>query len=206
MTKRIRYSVLEPYFLFLIFVAIGLGTIPLKQPARLALLWTTLVVLSVLYRGHTEIGLDFSLAGVGRGALLGLVISVPVLAFLADQLRAFTEGLYGTNDVVSLFYQICFISAPVEEYFFRGVVQSARGLSPSVTLYSVTALLYFLPVPRVPFFVVCVVFVAMGVLGIIYSYVRERYGLAASIACHVAVGLVLQVLPSLIVTIRVMLS
>ena len=206
MTKRVRYSITEPYSLFLVFVAIGLGTIPLDQPARLALLWSTLVVLSVLYRGHRDIELDFSLAGVGRGALLGLVISVPLLAFLADQLRVFTERLYASNDVVSLLYQICFISAPVEEYFFRGVVQSARGSSVGVTLYALTALLYFLPVPRVPFLVVCIVFVAMGVLGIVYGYVRDRYGLAASIACHVAVGLVLQVLPTLIVTVRVMLS
>jgi len=47
------------------------------------------------------------------------------------------------------------------------------------------------------------VFLVLGLLGMVYSYVRDRYGLAASIACHVTVGFLVQVLPSLLYSMRV---
>jgi hypothetical protein len=205
MNKRTgaRFPISEPYLLFLIFAGIALGTVLLRQAPRFALLWVTLVILSLLYRSKHTVEIGFSLPSVGRGALLGLVISVPLLAFLSDPLRAFSERLYNTRDIVLLFYQVCFISAPLEEYFFRGIVQDQRGSSVSIALYALTALLYFLP--YAPLLATFIVFVALGVLGIVYSYVREHYGLAASIACHVVVGFVLQVLPSLIASLRTML-
>ncbi len=196
-------SIYEPYFLFLIFVGIGLGTILIEQKVRLAALWSTMILLSVLYRGRLNVDMDFAPASVSRGALLGLVISMPILAFLISQLRVFTERLYATNDVVMLFYPVCFVAAPAEEYFFRGIIQSRYGSSVSTTLYAGTALLYFLPHAPLP--VSFIVFVAMGTLGIVYGFVRERHGLSAAIACHVVVGLVLQVIPSLTEALRVLL-
>lgn len=196
MSKRPRPRFLEPYLLFSVLVAVSVGTVLLDQAPRLAFLWTTLLALSILYGSRRQVPLDFSLPAIGRGALLGLVISLPILAFLSKQLRLFTERLYATEDIVSLFYQICFISAPLEEYFFRGVVQGSKGSSAGIRLYAATALLYFLP--KVPFRESVIAFIAMGVLGVVYSHVRERHGLAASIACHVAVGFVLQVVPSMI--------
>lgn len=190
----------EPYLLFAVFVGVGVGTVLLQQPPRLALLWTTLVVLSLLYRSRQAVDWGFSLGNVGRGALLGLVISLPLLAFLPETLRLFSERLYGTSDVVLLFYQACFIAAPVEEYFFRGIVQGGRGPSASIGLYAATALLYFLP--RAPLLSVFLMFMAMGLLGIVYGYVREHYGLVAAVASHAVVSLVLQVLPSLIALLR----
>jgi membrane protease YdiL (CAAX protease family) len=199
-----RATLSEPYLLFLVLVGIGLGTISVRQPVRLALLWVALVALSVIYRSHHEVDVGFSLPSLGRGALLGLVISVPLLAFLAGQLRAFNERLYDTADIVLLLYQVCFISAPLEEYFFRGIMQSQKGSSVAIGLYAVLALLYFLP--HAPLLATFIVFVAMGILGIVYGYVREHYGLAASVGCHVVVGFVLQVAPSLISSLRSMLS
>jgi len=199
-----RPSSIEPYFLYAIFVGVGLGSLLLDQSARLALLWTALVLLSAFYRGNHDIETDFTLASVGRGALLGLVISVPILAFLSTQLRLFAERLYATNDIVLLFYQVCFISAPVEEYFFRGIIQDSKGATAGIALYALTALLYFLP--HAPLLIVLIIFAAMAILGIVYSYVRERYGLFASIACHVAAAGILLVAPTFIETIRAMLS
>lgn len=200
--KRLSFD--EPYFLFLIFAGVGVGTILLQQPVRLALLWTTLLILCVLHGGGHKLEMSFSLPGIGRGMLLGLVISLPLLAFLSDQLRIFAERLYDTADLVALFYQVCFVSAPVEECFFRGVVQDSKGSSVSIAMYSGAALLYFLP--HAPLLATFIVFVAMGMLGIVYAYVRDQYGLAASVACHVVVGFILQVVPSLIAAFRMMLS
>lgn len=201
--KRTERDPLDPRVLLLIFVAIGVGTVLLDQSPRLALLWTSLVLMSVYYRGHRQVPTDLTLRNVGRGALLGAIISVPLLAFLAEQLANFTERLYATRDPVLLLYQVCFISAPIEEYFFRGIVQGRLGSSMSIGLYAVVPLVYFLP--HTPVLVAFIVFVAMGVLGIVYAYVREHHGLAASTACHVVVGFVLQVMPSLIAALRLTL-
>jgi len=205
MTERtsLAHRIGEPYLLFLVFAGVGLGTILVYQNVRLAVLWAVLVLLCVLFRSAHEVRFTFSASSLWRGALLGLVISVPVLLFLSGHLRRFTERLYATDDVVLLFYQICFVSAPVEEYFFRGIVQSRKGSSVSSGLYAAAGLLYFLP--HAPFLVAFVVALVMGVLGIVYAYVCDQHGLVASVACHVVVGFVLQVMPSLIATMQTML-
>jgi len=196
MSRRVvRASLEDPYLLFLVFAGVGIGTVLLDPPVRLTILWVTLALLSILHHGKQPIDLAFTLGDVAKGALLGLVIAVPLLAFLSGQVRLFTERLYDTRDTLLLFYQICMVSAPVEEAFFRGVLQQDKGSSASIALYAVTALLYFLP--HVPLLAAFIVFVAMGVLGIVYTSVYERYGLAASIASHVVIGFVLQLIPSL---------
>jgi len=202
MSKRApaRASWYEPYFLFMILAALGLGTLMLEQPARLALLWTALAVFGVFYRSGQKVEMSFSLPSVGRGLLLGLVIAVPLLAFLSGPLRSFNETLYGTSDVVYLFYQVCFVSAPVEEFFFRGILQQSKGLSVSTGLYGLTLLLFFLP--HTPILVALLVFLALGILGLAYGYVAEKHGLSAAIACRLVVGLLVQVSPSLFVVLR----
>jgi membrane protease YdiL (CAAX protease family) len=205
MSKRATpTTLLEPYLLYLILVGIGLGTVLLGQGTRLALLWVVLTALCLFYRAHHEVALDYTLRAIGRGALLGAVIAIPLMAFLFEPLRLFTERLYGTRELTLIFYQACFVAAPLEEYFFRGIVQSSKGSSVSIGLYALTALLYYLP--HVPILAAFIVFVAMGLLGVVYSYVREHYGLAAAIACHVAVVFILLVAPALLVNLRTMLG
>ncbi|OGO05162.1 MAG: hypothetical protein A2Y73_04525 [Chloroflexi bacterium RBG_13_56_8] len=194
----------DPFLLYMIFLGVGLGTILLDQPVRLALLWTTLVALSIFYRSAHQVEIVFSLPSLGRGALLGLVISLPILAFLSEQLRLFNERLYATGNIVFLAYQVCFVAAPIEEYFFRGIVQSRRTSSVSTALYAAAALIYFLP--HAPFLATLLVAAAMACLGMVYGYICDRHGLIASVACHVVVGFVLQVVPSLLQALRVALS
>lgn len=194
----------QPYILFLGYAGVGVGTVLLAQPVRLAILWTLLAGLCIAYRVRTTIELDFSLINIGRGALLGLAISLPLLAFFSKQLHVFNERLYATRDVVFLFYQVCFVSAPIEEFFFRGIVQQHHGTSISIALYAIAALIYF--APKAPILAAFIVFVALGVLGIVYSYVRDRYGLTAAIAAHVVVGFVLQVMPLLLASVRILLA
>jgi len=183
-------------YLFLVFVAVGLGTVLIKQPARLAILWSALALLGGIYRGLRDVPVGFSPSSVGRGAVFGLVIAVPVLTFFAGPLKAFNERLYGTSDAVALFYQLCFVAAPVEEYFFRGILQPRLSSSLSLGLYLVAMLIFFLP--HVPFLAAIIAVVSLGILGIVCSGISQQYGLAAAIACHVVVAFVLQVVPSLL--------
>jgi len=52
--------------------------------------------------------------------------------------------------------------------------------------------------------VALLVAVVMGALGVVYAYVCEQHGLVASVACHVVVGFTLQVMPSIIGSMRTM--
>jgi len=199
-----RASFSEPYFLFLLFVALSLGTLAIKQSVRLAFLWTTLVALSVVYCGSNRVQLAFTLPGVGRGLLLGLVIAVPVLAFLSGPLRTFNETLYGTNDMANLYLQVCFAAAPAEEIFFRGIVQQRKGLWPAVGLYGIAVVLMF--VPHTPLLAALIVLAAMGTLGLAFGYIAAKHGLAAAIACRWVVALLVQVFPSLFVVLRMLFA
>ncbi len=191
-----KTELVRPTYLFLVFVAVGLGTVLLRQPVRLAILWSTLVLLGGIYRSYFDVPVEFSPANIGRGAVFGAVIAVPVLVFFAGPLRAFNERLYATSDTVMLFYQVCFVAAPVEEYFFRGILQPRLSSSLSLGLYVVAMLIYF--VPHIPFLATVIAVVSLGILGIVCSGISQQYGLAAAIACHAVVAFALQVVPSLV--------
>jgi membrane protease YdiL (CAAX protease family) len=53
--------------------------------------------------------------------------------------------------------------------------------------------------------VVSAVVLGMALLGLLYGYLYQRYGLTSSIACHVAVNFVLLVLPPLMERISALL-
>jgi membrane protease YdiL (CAAX protease family) len=194
----------EPYLLFLALAGAGVATLPLAQPARLAVLFVAMAALAVGYGSGRVVELRLSAGAVWRGALLGLVISLPVLAFLPGQLRQFNERLYGTTDVVMIFYQACLVAAPLEEFFFRGIVAQGRGPSASVGLYASMGLIYF--APHAPFLAVVTVTLAMALLGLVYTHIQESHGLAAATACHLVAAFVLQVWPSLLGSLRLILG
>ena len=204
MTKRRSAALTEPLLLFYIFVGVGLGTVALPQDTRLAVLWTTLALLTLLRWSREGVQMDLSLPAMGRGALLAGVISLPLLVLLPGPLRVFAERLYGTNHVVLLFYQVCFVSAPVEEAFFRGVILEDRGSSMAAGLYAASVLLLF--APHVPIPAALLITFAAALMGLVYGYVCEHYGLAAAIACHVTSALMLQVIPSFIDVLHTLLT
>jgi len=197
-------QVQDAYLLFLVFAGVGLGTVLVAQPGRQAVLLVALAVVSLVYRNNHPMDLDFSLASAGRGAMLGLVVSVPLLAFLPHTLERFSESLYGTDNTALIFYQACLVAGPVEEYFFRGIVSECRGSSASTGLYALTGLIYSLP--GAPLMGAVIAALAMGILGIVYAHVHENHGLAAAIACHLTATFVLQVCPSLLASLRLMFS
>ncbi len=194
----------DPWFLLLLFTALGMGTLAVKQPVRLSLLWTALALLSVVYVSGNKVQMSYTLPNVGRGLLLGLVIAVPLLAFLANPLRTFNETLYATNDVAYLYLQVCFAAAPAEEFFFRGIVQQKKGLWPAVGAYGVALLVLFLPHTPLP--IALLVLVAMGLVGLVCGYVAAKHGLAAAIACRLVVALLVQVFPSFFVILRMLFA
>jgi len=186
----------DPYLAFLVFAGLGLGTWAIDPELRLTILWIALGIAVLFYAEDERLELDYSLPNLGRGALLGLILSLPLLIFLKDPLHAMALQLFATNDVLALFHRLIFIAAPIEEVFFRGYLQQERGLLPGIGAYALAGLIYWLP--STPLLALLIITAAMAVLGGIYGYVRRRYGLTASIGCSMVVYFVLMVCPGLI--------
>lgn len=193
--KRSAELRLDPYLAYLAFAAVGVGTYRVGQDGRLALLWIVLLGASLVYADHRTIEFQYTLARMGQGAVLGLILSAP-LAILADEpLRATAARLYPLGNGTLKFLALVLIAAPVEEVFFRGVLQREHGFWAATGLYGLAGAVFFLPsVASFPAVLITTV-IGMAVLAVLYGYVALRYGLAASIACHATVNVVLFVLP-----------
>ena len=186
---------LDPYFAYLIFAGVGLGSLQVNPEVRLTLLWFTLLALSLIYAGRKPVAAQYSLANLGRGAVVGFIISLPFLLAARGVLNASATRLFPMPSQAALFQALTFVSAPVEELYFRGILQRERGLLSASVLYGLAGAVFFLPVFRSFAFILLAVVFSMGLLGFVYGYVCNQYGLGASIACHAVVNFVLLFLP-----------
>jgi membrane protease YdiL (CAAX protease family) len=186
---------LDPYFAYLIFMGVGLGSLRVNPEVRLTLLWSILLALSLIYAGRKPVAARYSLANLGRGAIVGLIISLPFLLAARGVLNASSIRLFPMPSQAALFQTLTFVSAPIEELYFRGVLQRERGLLSAALLYGLAGAVFFLPVFRSFALILLAVMLSMGLLGFVYGYVYNQYGLWASIACHAVVNFVLLFLP-----------
>lgn len=186
---------LDPYFAYLIFVGVGLGSLQMNSEVRLTLLWSTLLALSLIYAGQKPVPARYSLANLGRGVIVGVIISLPFLLAARDVLNASSTRLFPMPTQAALFQALIFVSAPIEELYFRGILQRERGFLSAAALYGLAGAVFFLPVLRGLALIVLAVMLSMGLLGFVYGYVCNQYGLGASIACHAVVNFVLLFLP-----------
>lgn len=196
-SKSIRRH-LDPYFAYLIFAGVGLGSLQVNSEVRLTLLWSTLLSLSLIYAGRKPVAARYSLANLGRGAIVGLIISLPFLLAARSVLHASSTRLFPMTSQTALFQALTFVSAPVEELYFRGVLQRERGLLSAAVLYGLAGAVFFLPVFRGFALILLTIVLSMGLLGFVYGYVCNQYGLGASIACHAVANFVLLFLPSVL--------
>jgi membrane protease YdiL (CAAX protease family) len=194
-TSRSSRRDLDPYFAYLIFVGVGLGSLQVNPEIRLTLLWSILLALSLIYAGRKQVAARYSLANLGRGAIVGFIISLPFLLAARGVLNVSSTRLFPMPSQAALFQALIFVSAPVEELYFRGILQRERGLVSAAVLYGLAGTVFFLPVFRGFALILLAVVLSMGLLGFVYGYVCNQYGLGASIACHAMVNFVLLFLP-----------
>jgi len=187
---------LNPHLGFLLLVGVGVASARLSHPVRLSLLWIVLLLVILLYAESGRLKSDYSLLSVGRGALFGMIVALPLYLFAKEFFHATASWLYGVEDLQVLLERAVFIVPLLEEAYFRGVVQRERGLVEGAVLFGLTQALYL--VSAVDYFaVIAAVVVGMILAGLLYGYLYKRYGLTASIAGHATINLVLLVLPAL---------
>lgn len=204
--RRAQKPKLDPYFAFFIFVGVGLGTWMVEPQLRLTILWLTLLGLAGFYAEGKAVEANYSLLNLGRGALMGLIISVPFLILAREFLSSTSARLYETGDILLLFQRLVLLAAPIEGLYFRGFIQRERGLASAASFYGLATAVYFLPGHLDFWLVLTFMSLGMGLLGLVYGYIYQRYGLSASVACHMVANLVLLVIPSLLDQIAAMLA
>ena len=190
--------VTSPYLAFLLLSGIGVATFRLEHHLRLTLLWLVLLGVILLYAEGGRLRSNYSLLNVARGALVGTVVALPFYLFAKDFFYATASRLYGVTDLQALLERTVFLVPILEESFFRGIVQRERGLLDGALLFGLAQALYFASAVNVFPLVIAAVVLGTALVGLLYGYLYQRYGLTASIACHMAVNLVLFVLPPLV--------
>jgi len=164
----------------------------------LTLSWLALLILTLAYGSDKRIKVTYGFSDIGRGVLVGLLISLPLVVLARDFFSVVSQRLFPADSTLILFWGLVLIMPPIEALYFRGFLQREKGLWAAVLLYAAAAALYFMPstlMDYVPIFVALVG--GMGLLGFVYSYVRTLYGFGASLACQGVVHFVLFILPFL---------
>lgn len=206
---------LDPYFACLIWGGVGLSTWSLPTCIRLAVIWTTLLLLWLVFRERRGVALDFTWIELARGVGIGLAIGLPLL-FVAYRplmtavpllyigastswtvLSAAEQAVAAEADIVGAmaFVSLVLLAPLAEELFFRDVLHRERGFLVGSGLYAAAGLLWFLPATGRFWAVLLAVSGVTAALGALYGFLFERRGLAVAIAAHVTINLTLLFIP-----------
>ncbi|MBN1641025.1 MAG: CPBP family intramembrane metalloprotease [Anaerolineae bacterium] len=197
---------LDPFFACLIFAGVGLGTLALGASIRLVILWAVLLVLwLVLHEGKSR-RIAYGYPQIGRGALFGLVVGLPLALLALRALATAVPILFVGGEPVetaqvgsaTVLVTLVFLAPLTEELFFRDLLQQKLGIWTSVGLYAAAGLLLFLPTAGGYPVVLISVVGAWAALGVMYAFCYERFGFATTLTCHALTNLFLLFLPVLL--------
>jgi membrane protease YdiL (CAAX protease family) len=166
---------------------------------RYTLCWGVLAIFGVLawLFGDTarisEETLDTAIWGVSFGLILG----APLLAFGGETLRTAVGQLFNQMSIGTVLAYLVFVMPLAETLFFRGILQQSRpfwAVGLMGTVWSVVLLVPLMNLREYPV-VAFIIVLTLLMMNMMYSYVRQRNGLAAAWICQIVVNLVLVFLP-----------
>lgn len=207
---RYRGTGSDPTFGYLLALALSFGLLPLipnNADMRYTLVWGLLGifgVLSWLFGTTTRIERE-KLENIVWGAVLGLIIATPLLLFGGMTLTTTVHLMFSTGsgtDVRPLpsgavLAYLIFVMPMAETLFFRGLMQQNRSVVLVGLLSSVLSIALFIPMldlGKYPL-VSVIISIVLLLINLMYSYVRQRSGLAAAWVCQIVVNVVLLFLP-----------
>lgn len=206
---RISYrgSTSDPFFGFLIAIALSVGLTPLlpeNADLRFSLAWGALAgvsVLSWLLGSSERIGQERP-ENIAWGFIYGLMFGVPFLIFLREPiLIPATDQMFPRFSAGTLLAYLVFVMPISETLFFRGLLQNQLVFWVVGLLATLWNIVLFFPVmwqemvefPAVAF----VIAITLLMMNMIYVYVRERNGLAAAWICQIVANLLMLFIPFL---------
>jgi membrane protease YdiL (CAAX protease family) len=197
---------IDPLFAGLVFAAVALGTLTIATSVRLVVLWTTLLILWFVYQEGSARKFSYEFAEIGRGALIGAALGLPLMVLALSPLITAIPILFvspaqptlvGVSSA-TVFVSLVLLAPFAEELFFRDLLQREQGLWIGVGVYAAAGLLLFLPTAGDYIVVLVAVVGIWALLGVIYGYLYERFGLATTLTSHLVVNLFLLFAPALL--------
>ncbi|MBC8099575.1 MAG: hypothetical protein H7Y11_09035 [Armatimonadetes bacterium] len=202
---RYRGATNDPVFGYLIALALSVGLSPLiaggNADLRYTLAWGVLAlfgVLAWLFGSSARVGQETPDSAIW-GFSFGVILGAPLLAFGSSTLSTAVGLLFAGMSVGTLLAYLVFVMPLAETLFFRGVLQETRPfwvVSAMGTFWSIALFFPMMDLSRYPL-VVLVICLTLAMMNLMYSYVRQRNGLAAAWICQIIVNLVLVFLPYL---------
>ena len=194
----------DSLFAYLLALALSIGLISLpggQHDLRFTLLWMALAgygVLAWLLTDLDRIGRE-SPENLAWGLTFALILAGPLLAFGGNTLGVISQRLFGDLRSGPVLALLVFVMPLAETLFFRGVLQQRYAFWLTGLMASLWSFLLYLPLLEIMRFPAIALIVALALLmmNLLYSYVRQRNGLAAAWFCQIGVNLVLLFLPYL---------
>lgn len=209
---RYRGANNDPAFGYLIALALIIGLTPIlpaQGDLRYVIGWGLLALFGVLawLFGTGERIEQERLENVAWGIIFALIVAAPLLLVGGSTLTTtvrlmFQTGIAGeirnlSAGAVAAF--LIFVMPLAETLFFRSVLQARQSWWIVGAMASVWSLLLFFPMLDVGRYPVIAVLIgtAFVLIDMMYSYVRDRNGLAAAWICQIVVNVVLLLFPYL---------
>lgn len=195
-SRRLTYrgAAGDPLFGLLIAGAVSLGLAPTINSGghdmRYTVVWGLLAlfgVLSWLLGSGPRIEQDTP-DNLAWGVAFGLILSIPLLAFGAGAMSETARLLFREMREGTLLAYLVFVMPVGETLFFRGVLQQNHRFWEVALYCTIFQFVLFFPLMNVRYYPL-VVGVVMLMANTMYSYVRDRNGLAAAWLCQITVNL-----------------
>jgi membrane protease YdiL (CAAX protease family) len=196
----------DPLFGFLIGMAVSIGLTPIlpsQADLRYTLALGTIAGISVLawLLGTFDRIEQESVDNLAWGTGFGILFSVPFFLFFSGTLSQVTRLIFPSMTAGELLAYLVFVMPMAETLFFRGLMQRYMEFWFTGLMGGLWSIVLLFPVmwtnittfPAVAFFLV----IALVSLNMLYSYVRERNGLAAAWICQIVAGFILLFIPYL---------
>lgn len=209
---RARGTNNDPMFGYLLALALSIGLTPLipdNADLRYALVWGLLSLFGVLawLFGTTTRIVNENAENLAWGVVFGLIVGAPLLLAGGETLTTTARVLFQTvigGEIRTLppgvvLMLLLFVMPLAETLFFRALLQYNRSFWLVGAFSSVWAIILFIPMLDVGEYpvVAVIIGVALIMVNLMYSYVRQRNGLAAAWLCQIVVNFVVLFLPYL---------
>lgn len=192
----------DPTFGYLIALALAVGLMALPaehRDLRYSILWMIPAGFGVLawLLGNGPRIQEETPENLAWGIAFALIIATPLLAVGGSTLTATVHRLFLGLSPGALLAYLVFVMPLSETLFFRGILQEERAFWLVGLMSSLWSAVLFFPQLDVATYpaIVTVIGVALVMMNLTYSYVRQRNGLAAAWVCQITVNLVLMFVP-----------
>jgi hypothetical protein len=204
--RRSAYANVDPVFIYLVLMALSLGLTPLANQnplERYTILWTLLTLGGLYWVVTSGSGLRIGLQvnDLIWGGVWGIVLGTPLLLIGANVLSQTSVQMFVGLPVGAVFQSTVYVMSLAETLFFRGMMQQSRSWPVTAGLATAWSVLLFFPTLDLADYPMLAVIIGtlFAMLSALYSYVRQRNGLAAAWLCQVVVSVLWLVVPRLLV-------